>query len=318
MKAIQERLRLSKLHENAFAHVAPWNANRRGTDVADGMYLMPSNSASFAYYPEPYSNHISSQPYASPRINAMENLVANMENVSLAANFAQGPYQANEHSTSPIAHMFAAAVPGLDIYGPNCHAQDPGGSDSPLYLDAPANVYEGANEAAIQCSPAPSSNTPLHQSAQPIAPLVDRLEQRVYIAQQRIEGTPVGPIYFNGDAGVLQSELDSLVNGDAPAFDRKASIGAKPSVHFGLVQYPRASSQVWIRCGKDGRPITLRKLAERVFTALAKLINNASDEVGSPLRHKGRMDDAKDIVLLRLEHVSKGSMQAVLGVRCAG
>ncbi len=37
---------------------------------------------------------------------------------------------------------------------------------------------------------------------------------------------------FGGGAGVLLSAIDTLANGDMPAFDRAASIGEKSSMRF--------------------------------------------------------------------------------------
>ena len=37
---------------------------------------------------------------------------------------------------------------------------------------------------------------------------------------------------FNGEKGVLLNALDTLVDGDTPAFEYEASIGVKPSIRF--------------------------------------------------------------------------------------
>ena len=47
-----------------------------------------------------------------------------------------------------------------------------------------------------------------------------------------MNGTPVGPIYFNGESGVLLGALDDLADGEKPAFDADASIGVKASLRW--------------------------------------------------------------------------------------
>ena len=62
--------------------------------------------------------------------------------------------------------------------------------------------------------------------------VVQRLEQGTYRARQPVKGLSAEPMLFNGEEGVLLSALDTLVDGDMPAFARGAPIGVKASMRF--------------------------------------------------------------------------------------
>ncbi len=61
---------------------------------------------------------------------------------------------------------------------------------------------------------------------------VEPLDQGEYPEVQAVRGIKAGPIHFNGGQGVTLSTLDTLDNGDAPAFNRASSLGVKPSMRF--------------------------------------------------------------------------------------
>ncbi|RDX49487.1 hypothetical protein OH76DRAFT_533891 [Lentinus brumalis] len=108
-------------------------------------------------------------------------------------------------------------------------------------------------------------------------PSVQRLEQGTYRACQSIRGTSAGPMLFGGGAGVLLSAIDTLANGDTPAFDRAASIGEKSSMRFELSGFTDHSTQVRVRHGgKAGEPVTLRHVAELVREQLQNLMVSKS------------------------------------------
>ncbi len=83
--------------------------------------------------------------------------------------------------------------------------------------------------------------------------------------------------------------------------------------------------------GKAGEPVTLRRVAELVREQLQNLMvsseafrnfvlacslisQNHAESVGKPLRYRGCLVPFGKIVLLRVDHVSKGSIQPMLGV----
>ncbi|KAI0692926.1 hypothetical protein C8T65DRAFT_668919 [Cerioporus squamosus] len=142
---------------------------------------------------------------------------------------------------------------------------------------------------------------------------VQLLEQGTYHATQPIKGLSAGPMLFNRGTGVPLSAIGTLSNGDMPAFDCAASIGVKSSMRFELSGLTDHSTQVRVRCGKAGEPVTLRRMAELVREQFGKLMNHA-ESVGKPLRYRGRVVPFEKIVLLRIEHVSKGSIQPILGI----
>ncbi|KAM5544006.1 hypothetical protein V8D89_002623 [Ganoderma adspersum] len=156
----------------------------------------------------------------------------------------------------------------------------------------------------------------------PSISVIEHLEQGTYQQKQLVEGTPAGPIHFNAGLGVCYGALDALANGGDPAFSLGASIGVKASIRFELLQFPRKSMrQVRMRHGggrgRKGRPITLREMGERVFEELKKLMDHAENR-GDRLRHRGSVVDLEQVVLLRVDHISKGSIQPILGIRRDG
>ena len=128
----------------------------------------------------------------------------------------------------------------------------------------------------------------------PSISVTEHLEQGAYQHQQLVEGMPAGPIHFNAGLGVCYGGLDALANGGDSAFSLGASIGVKASIRFEvrlqraispagdsddqrrrqLLQFPRRPiRQVRMR-GRNGWPITLREMGERVFEELKKLMVN--------------------------------------------
>ncbi|KAM5543999.1 hypothetical protein V8D89_002616 [Ganoderma adspersum] len=169
-------------------------------------------------------------------------------------------------------------------------------------------------------------NFPVELSFVPTAPdpvpsisVVEHLEQGTYQYKQVVEGTAAGPIHFNAGLGVCYGALDALADGAEPAFSSAASIGVKASLRFELPQ--QSMPQVRVRRGggkgREGRPITLREMGERVFDELKKLMDRAEDG-GKPLQHQGSVVDIERVVLLRVDHISRGSIQPILGIRKNG
>ncbi|KAI0748943.1 hypothetical protein C8Q74DRAFT_380931 [Fomes fomentarius] len=150
---------------------------------------------------------------------------------------------------------------------------------------------------------------------------VEPLEQGEYRAIQAVRGTRAGPIHFNGGQGVTFGTLDTLESGNAPAFHPKSSLGVKPSMRFELPHFAeyKCSTQVPVRRGpgKNGSPVTVRAMAQLTFKELRKLMDHAA-EGGQPLMHKGRVVRLDEIVLLRIEHVSQGTLQPILGIQSGG
>ena len=70
--------------------------------------------------------------------------------------------------------------------------------------------------------------------------VVQPLDQAIYRVRQPVKGILAGPMRFN-EEGVLLSALDTLVDGDMPAFAHDASIGVKPSMRFVVSLLSRAS-----------------------------------------------------------------------------
>ncbi|KAI0748944.1 hypothetical protein C8Q74DRAFT_380944 [Fomes fomentarius] len=192
-----------------------------------------------------------------------------------------------------------------------------------------ANVYTGSQDPSPPPLPGPTEEALAPTSAPHASRIrvVDSLHQDTYPAKQPVDGIPAGPIRFNGEHGVTLSTLDALVNGTSPAFDHASSIGVKASMRFQLIRCPARrcpahGTQVRVRHdpvrGKQyGLPVTVRAMGQLVFDELKKLLHHAA-EVGEPLMHKGRLVRLDEVVLLRIEHVSRGSLQPILGICCAG
>ncbi|PIL26937.1 hypothetical protein GSI_10075 [Ganoderma sinense ZZ0214-1] len=185
-----------------------------------------------------------------------------------------------------------------------------------LHVAAPNEETSYARQSGPLVEPSYPSPTP---SPVPSISIIEHLEQGTYQYKQLVEGTPAGPIHFNAGLGVCYGSLDALANGDDPAFSPSASIGVKASIRFELLQLPRQEMrQVRVRHGggrgREGRPITIREMGERVFDELKKLMDHAESR-GDPLRHRGSVIDIERVVLLRVDHISKGSIQPILGIR---
>ena len=101
----------------------------------------------------------------------------------------------------------------------------------------------------------------------PSISVIEHLEQGTFARRQAVNGTPAGPIYFNGESGVLLSALDNLADGGKPAFDADASIGVKASLRW------EVSSRVTIEttiCAVILMPYTPASSTPRAFYAGAR------------------------------------------------
>ncbi|KAM5544001.1 hypothetical protein V8D89_002618 [Ganoderma adspersum] len=155
-------------------------------------------------------------------------------------------------------------------------------------------------------------------------PAFEHLAQGTYRGKVSVKGTPAGPVYFNDSEGqgpsVSLASLAALANGNAPAFDAATDIGRKASIRFKLLHFSEPSGQILVRHGdqgRGGRPITLREMGHTMFDVLRKLMDHA-ERCGCPLRHGGSVVDIERVVLLRVDHVSKSSIQPILGIRNNG
>ncbi len=224
-----------------------------------------------------------------------------------------------------------------------------------------ANVYsESQNHIPpLRCP----TNEALAPMSVPHIRVVESLDQDTYLAKQPVRGIPAGPIRFNGEHGVTLSTLDTLMNGNSPAFDDASAIGVKASMRFkfrvglrstivpvgrrvligarsGVVDTmprarhtgtgpPRSGSREGVRGTGDGAcdgPARFRRAQEAHGESQVDLESALTDaieqhhaaEVGEPLTHKGHVVRLDEIVLLRIEHVSRGSLQPILGICCDG
>nr|VWO94746.1 ESAT-6 secretion machinery protein EssB [Ganoderma boninense] len=191
------------------------------------------------------------------------------------------------------------------------------------------HVVQHVNTVERPFVPTPPLPSRTHSST----PVIEPLAQGTYASKQRVKGTPAGPVYFNKGLGVSLGSLARLRDANEPAFDTAADIGEKASIRFErgrddriadeilyqLLELRERYSQVRVRHGdKKGRggsrPITMREMADVVFGELRELMEHVK-KLGTPLRHRGDVIDIERVVLLHVNHISKGSLQPILGIR---
>ncbi|KAI0746216.1 hypothetical protein C8Q80DRAFT_760019 [Daedaleopsis nitida] len=270
--------------------------------------------------PVPAQSYPRAHQWGGPTYNPFDTLVTGMQNVSIAGTSEDYTSLDDERLATP-GQLSADVNANIAWPGSANYAQDQGTLGIPppsLSVDDPVNTSQGIDHSLL--APTPYSSDPLPYPASTTSRTFEYLEQGTYQSKQPVGRVSAGPIYFNGLHGVLLAGLDSLASGDAPAFPGTACIGVKASIRFQFTQFPTYSAQARIRHGvkgRDGRPFTSREMGELVFKELKKLMDHAS-ETGRPLLHKGGVVDLNRVLLLRIEHVSNGSLQAILGIRCAG
>ncbi|KAI1784440.1 hypothetical protein LXA43DRAFT_1066760 [Ganoderma leucocontextum] len=255
------------------------------------------NTEAQSIYPSVY--HTMNYP---PNFNTEESFVAN--DVDALAGRMQ-----NAHIAPPPHATDIWSADGGASHGPSS-SYDPSAPWVRGYASAPPDAvpdedmrYTGQHANLVE----PSFPSPVLPGPVPSISVIEHLEQGTYPRKQLVKGTPAGPIYFNGGLGVSSGAA--------------ASIGVKASIRFELPQFPGHSMQVRVRHGdgkgREGRPITLREMAETVFDELKKLMDHA-EKRGDSLRHRGSAVDVERAVLLRVDHISKGSIQPILGIRSNG
>ncbi|TBU54296.1 hypothetical protein BD310DRAFT_828303 [Dichomitus squalens] len=261
----------------------------------------------------------------------MEELAAWMQTTSITApTCPQETYIATQHAAAGVSSMQTP---------PNLWPLQDGNSCQPAWLDDPycsfdpsafpGDGYVGGHQDAtlgegIDCAVQPEVYTDaalVPPNAAPSISVIEHLEQGTYSRKQAVKGIPAGPIYFNGENGVLLATLEPLVDGEKPAFNPNASIGVKASIRFELPQFPGHTMQVRVRHGdgqgRPAQPITLRELAATVGLELKKLMVHGAKK-GEPLKQGGSEVDFDKVVLLRIEHISRGSFQPIIGIRSNG
>ncbi|PIL26945.1 hypothetical protein GSI_10083 [Ganoderma sinense ZZ0214-1] len=250
---------------------------------------------------------------------AMDALADRIQDISISPPAYSADIWAAQGSAPVSPQEGFGPSPNYDVLAPWSEGyvsvpQDAGPSgdvDNISYAEQHVNRVEPSFIPTVPTAPGPV----------PSISVIEHLDQGTYAPKQCVKGTPAGPVYFNGGRGVSLGSLAALANGGDPAFDAAASIGDKASVRFELPQFSGHSIQVRVRHGdkkgREGRPITVREMGDTVFDVLRKLMSHGEAR-GEPLRHGGSVVDIERVVLLRVDQISKGSIQPILGIRNNG
>ncbi|KAI0731081.1 hypothetical protein C8Q76DRAFT_349001 [Earliella scabrosa] len=119
----------------------------------------------------------------------------------------------------------------------------------------------------------------------------------------------------------IMGDTRSLVNRGEPAWPAGYKMPQKLAIAVHFEDYPLQRRQVTLTTREGNlllrrrKPPVREKLAQAIAAQVADFLNKARDEYQKPLHWNGRILAMEDLVLVRVEHVSKGALQPVLAVR---